>query len=323
MKEVVYIKKNKDRWDRFEAFVKGHTRLNADELAKFYIELTADLSYAKTFYSDSKLVPYLNKLATAAHQSIYKNKKEDKSRIPTFFKIELFEAILRSHRALRTACIIFIAAIGIGIVSTAVDSEFVNLILGDSYVNMTLDNIENGDPMAVYKGSEANFMFIRIGSNNIRVALLAFAVGILASVFTGFILFSNGVMVGAFLYFFVQQKLFWLAFSTIFIHGALELSAIVIAGGAGFVVGNAWLFPGTYARLVGLRKGIRQGLKVIIGLIPVFVIAALLESFVTRHYLEIGSLGRASIIAISFMFILWFYVIHPLKLKKDGKISIE
>ena len=120
-----------------------------------------------------------------------------------------------------------------GILSAANDSMFVRLILGDAYVNMTEVNIESGDPMAVYKEMREFEMFLAITFNNVRVSFMAFVAGLLASFGTGFILLSNGIMVGAFQYFFYQKGLLGEALSVIYIHGTLELSAIVIAGGAG------------------------------------------------------------------------------------------
>ncbi len=317
MKEVVYIKKNEARWKSFEKFLSGQVKVSPDELADHYIQLTDDLSYAKTFYPKSNLVSYLNNMAAKAHQTIYRNKKEEKGRILNFWKYEVPKAVWEGRKTLLWALLIFLIAIGIGLVSNMIDESFTRQILGDAYVNMTLDNIEKGDPMAVYD-SESVSMLMMIGSNNIRVALLAFVVGMFTSIATGFIMITNGIMVGTFLHFFVRKGLFGLAFSTIFIHGALELSAIVIAGGAGMILGNSYLFPCTYKRLDALKIGGKRAFKIMIGLLPVIVAAAILESFVTKHYLEIGSIGRWLIIAISFAFIIWYFILYPRKLYAHG-----
>lgn len=318
MKEVAYIKKNEQRWKSFERFLRGIELISPDELADHYIQLTDDLAYAQTFYPQSNLVSYLNSLAVKAHQTIYRNKKEDRGRIVNFWKYEVPLAIWEGRKTILWALAIFLISIAIGLISNSIDETFTRQILGDGYVNMTLNNIENEDPMAVYK-SESVSMFLMIGSNNIKVALMAFVLGVFGSVITGLILLSNGIMVGTFLHFFVRKGLFWLAFSTIFIHGALELSAIVIAGGAGMIIGNSFLFPGTYTRLASLKMGAKRGLKIMIGLIPVIVVAAILESFVTKHYLAIGSIGRWLIIAVSFAFIVWYFILYPRKLYAHEK----
>src|SRR3546814_12188447 len=89
-------------------------------------------------------------------------------------------------------------------------------------------------------------------------------------------------MLGAFQFFFYQKGLLLTSVLSIWIHGTLEISAIIIAGSAGLVMGNSLLFPGTWSRLESFRRGARRGLKIVIGLVPVFITAALLEGFVTR-----------------------------------------
>ena len=317
LKEVQFIKDNEAKWETFAKRIEEFNKNNPDELADLYIEISDDLSFARTFYSSSKIVPYLNQLALKAHQKIYANKKEKKSRFITFWTTEIPLAVFRSRRALLYSFITFMVAIAIGAFSSSQDAEYVRLILGDSYVNMTEYNIENDDPMAVYDSMAEGVTFALIAYNNIRVSFLAYIAGILTSIMTGIILFTNGIMVGAFIYMFYEKGLLWLSFSTIMLHGTLELAAIVIAGAAGYVLGSSFLFPGTYSRTVSLIAGAKRSLKIIIGLFPVFVVAALIEGFVTRHYLELGSLGRWSIVALSALFIIWYFILYPIQIGKQ------
>jgi uncharacterized membrane protein SpoIIM required for sporulation len=321
LKEVVFIKNNEPYWKQFESFLKGDNEIDADSLAELYIHITDDLSYASTFYPDSPVVDYLNGIAIQAHQKIYKNKKEKRARFLDFWKYEVPLAVRRSHRPLFYSLLIFCVAIGIGLFSIQTNPDFVRGILGDAYVNMTENNIEQGDPLAVYKSSSQGSMFIGISTNNVRVSFLVYVMGILGSIPAAYILFSNGVMVGAFVGFFIQKGMSWIALSTIFIHGALELSAIVIAGGAGLVLGNSFLFPGTYSRKDSLLEGARRSLKIIIGLVPVFIVAAILESYVTRLYIELGDIGRSIIVIVSFAFIIWYFIFYPIKVERDGRTT--
>ena len=94
---------------------------------------------------------YLNSLASAAHLKIYKTKKESKHRIVNFYKYEFPLMFSQYHKQLLISFSVFAFFTLVGIFSAANDIDFVRLILGDSYVNMTLENIEKGDPMAVYK----------------------------------------------------------------------------------------------------------------------------------------------------------------------------
>ena len=318
MKEVNFIRESEERWKNYEKLLQKDGMVSPDELSEMYVQITDDLSYAKTFYPKGKLVLYLENIAARTHRSIYSNSKEDSNRIAHFFKYEVPLAVRRSHKELLFALCMFLIAIAIGMFSSYHDSDYCRLILGDAYVNITLENIENEDPMAIYKSSDSANMFFQIGSNNIRVSFLAFIAGIMGSLGTIAILFTNGLMVGAFVYFFIEKGIGALATTTIMIHGTLELAAIVIAGGAGIVLGNSMLFPGTYKRGISLIHGARKSIKIIIGLVPVFVAAAILESYVTRWYLEIGMGVRLAIIGVSLVYLIWYFVLYPLKKFPNG-----
>lgn len=306
MREAAFIRKNKLKWKSYET----EAAANPDALADRFIELTDDLAYARTFYPNSETTGYLNSLAGKTHQAIYKNKKEKKNRFVTFWKYELPYLFRQHHRQLFYAFLIFAIACGIGALSAALDDTFVRLILGDSYVNQTLQNIRNGDPMAVYKSQGEAEMFLFITINNVKVSFMAFVLGVFFSIGTFWVLFSNGIMLGAFQYFFYKQGLLLTSVLTIWIHGTLEISAIVIAGCAGFVMGNSLLFPKTYSRLHSFKQGARRGLKIVIGLVPIFIAAGFLEGFVTRHT-DMPLALSLFIILSSAAFILYYFILYP------------
>ncbi|MFT2008664.1 stage II sporulation protein M [Pontibacter sp. 13R65] len=306
MREAAFIKKNKFKWKSFET----QQPSGPDELADRFVELTNDLAYAQTFYPNSDTTAYLNTLAGQFHQAIYKNKKVKQNRLITFWKSELPLLFRHHQRQLLYAFLIFAVAVFIGALSAALDDTFVRLILGDSYVNMTLENIRKGDPMAVYKSQGETEMFLYITLNNIKVSFMAFILGVFFSVGTVWMLFRNGIMLGAFQYFFYKQGLLLPSVLTIWIHGTLEIAAIIIAGCAGFVMGNSLLFPKTYSRLHSFKTGARQGIKIVIGLVPVFVVAGFLEGFVTRHT-EMPLALSLLIIAASAAFIIFYFILYP------------
>ena len=313
MREVTFLKKNAEKWKQVEAFLTSKEKVNPDKLAELFVELTDDLSYARTFYPKSKTTQYLNSLTAKLHQSIYKTKKERKERFIQFWKYESPLLFYKHRKEILISFLIFTIAMMIGIVSSAGDSGFVRLILGDSYVNMTLENIDKGDPMAVYKKMNGVDMFLGITFNNIQVSFFAFMMGLLFSFGTGWILLKNGIMLGAFQYFFHIHDLLLDSVLVIWIHGTLEISAIIIAGAAGLTLGNSFLFPGTYSRKQSFMIGAREGLKMIVSLIPIFIAAGFLESFVTRQtgmpiYLSL------TIIIGSLFFVVWYFLIYPAKL---------
>ena len=315
MREALFVKNNYNKWKEFEELLNKKQRVQPDRLASLFITLTDDLAYARTHYPRSQNTRYLNGLAASVHQEIYRNKKEKSGRFASFWLYELPLVCYEARRQLLHSFIIFVVSAGLGVLSAEHDNTFSRLIMGDAYINMTLENIASGDPMGVYKSMGRLEMFILITFNNIKVSLTTFAFGLLFSVGTGFILFQNGVMLGAFQYFFHQKGLFLTSFLSIWIHGTLEISAIIIAGGAGLVMGNSILFPGTYPRLESFKRGAKKGLKIVIGLIPIFIAAGFLEAFVTRltdwHWA-----AKAFIILTSAAFIVYYFVIYPAQLSK-------
>ncbi|SFS29984.1 stage II sporulation protein M [Lutibacter maritimus] len=315
MREASFVKANKKKWLLFENVLDKKEQLSPNKLSDLYIEITDDLSYAKTFYPQSNTEVYLNSIASRAHQNIYKTKKESKNRLITFFKTEFPLEFVKYHKQLLIAFSTFVFFGIIGAYSAATDGDFVRLILGDGYVNTTLQNIEKGDPMAVYKKMDEATMFIAITLNNIKVAMTAFIFGILLSVGTLYVMLQNGIMLGSFLYFFYEKGLLWESSRTIWIHGTIEISVIIIAGCAGLVLGNGLLFPQTYTRLASFKRSFKAGMKIMISTIPFFIVAGFLEGFVTRHT-EMPDWLAVFIILISFSTIVYYYVIYPIKLSK-------
>jgi len=310
MREAAFVKQNKDKWLKFERVVQNNISIYPSELSKLYVELTEDLNYAQTFYSNSETLAYLNELSVGIHQKIYKTKKESKNRIYQFYARE-FPLFFYKHRpTLLLAFLLFLGFSAIGAYSASADDGFVRLILGDAYVNATIENIQKGDPMAIYKKANQTDMFLGITLNNIKVALFAFVAGILAGLGTIYIVLQNAIMLGSFQYFFYEQGLLWESARTIWIHGTIEISVIIVAACAGLVMGKSLLFPKTYTRLQSFSKGVKSGLKIVISTIPFFILAGFLEGFVTR-LTEMPDWLAILIIASSFFLILYYYVILP------------
>lgn len=312
MREGRFIKKNIDKWKQYQY----ETATDPDEMAQQFTELVNDLGYSKTFYPQSKVTQYLNGLASKIYLGIYKNKREESSRILRFWKTELPLTVRKYHRELLYAFLIFISFAVMAVFSTAQDQSFVRGVLGNGYVEMTEENIARGDPFGVYKDKNKFQMFLTIALNNVKVSFMVFAGGFLLSIGTVWMLFENGMMLGSFQTFFFLKDLGWQSVLVVWVHGTLEISAIIIAGAAGLIVGNSILFPGTHKRLHSLKRGAKDGVKLMIGLVPVFIVAAFLEGYITR-YSTMPKAISISILAVSFTFIIWYFVVYPVQLYKQ------
>jgi uncharacterized membrane protein SpoIIM required for sporulation len=311
VREGLFLKKNIEKWKKYQA----ETPSDPDEMANRFADLVNDLGYSKTFYPHSKVTQYLNGLASSIYLRIYENKKEETSRLIRFWKTELPLIVRKHHRTLFYSFGIFTFFAIIAVFSAAHDETFVRGVLSDQYVDMTEENISKGDPFGVYKDDGRLNMFFRIALNNIRVAFYCFVSGITLSIMTVYILFQNGVMVGAFEYMFFAKGLGMPSVLVIWIHGTLEISAIIISGAAGMILGNSILFPGTLKRIESLKQGAKDGVKIMIGLIPIFITAAFFEGFITR-YTSMPIWLSVFILTGSAFFIVWYFVIYPIRLKK-------
>jgi uncharacterized membrane protein SpoIIM required for sporulation len=316
MKEAVFIHQNKEKWKEYEGCLSNIRQETPDTLADIYIDVTNDLSYAQTHYPDSKIEVYLNGLSSKLHQFIHEKKKWKFSQLFDFWRKDVPLAMFQCRKELLYAFLIFLIAAFIGAFSAANDDTYVRLILGNYYVDMTLENIAKEDPMAVYKEMNGGYMFWGITLNNISVSFNIFIYGIFTSVAAASVLVYNAIMMGSFQYFFFEHDLLWESFLAVWLHGTLEISAIIVSGCAGIVMGNGWLFPKTYTRFESFKRSAKRGVKIIIGTVPIFVIAGFLESYVTRHT-ELPDILRLSIILSSLAFVIFYYVAYPSKLSNN------
>lgn len=320
MREALFIKRNAEKWDRYQQVPAA----NADEQAERFITLLDDLAYSRTFYPQSKVTRWINNIAAGIYQKIYRNRKERYNRVLTFWVDELPIVLYRNRYALLLAFSFFLLSLTMGVFSSASDDSFVKSILGEGYVSMTEENIEKGDPFGVYRDDDKFTMFMMIAANNIQVAFRAFVYGIFFGLGTLWIMFYNGVMVGAFEYMFFSRGLGWQSIMVIWIHGTMEIASIIISGSAGLVMGSGILFPGTYSRRESFKRKVKDALKIIIAMVPFFILAASLESYVTYRMSDTFVSGTRAggglpvwigilILSFSFLFMFWYFVWFPRK----------
>jgi len=316
MKETRFIAQNKEKWLESETLLSSPVK-DPEKLSSLFTQIVDDLSYSRTYYPNRSVRVYLNKIARQYFSIIYSHKRERKNRFSLFWLDELPQIILYCRKQLLISLIVFVLAATIGIFSAYNDPEFTGTILGESYVSMTKENIEKGDPMAVYKESHQIDMFLGITLNNLIVAFRTYVFGVFMAVGSLAILLYNGIMVGCFQYFFIERGLFAESALTIWLHGTLEISSIILAGGAGLTLGTGLIFPGTYSRLQAFQISAIRSLKLMLGITPIFVLAAIIESFLTR-YTEVPDALRLLLIVLSASFIIGYFVIYPWMKSRSG-----
>lgn len=310
MKELVFIERNSERWKKVEQVLQKNDHLKPDTVSDLFIQITDDLAYARTYYPGSRVISYLNALAINIHHRIYRHKKIKTNQLSQFWRIDYPLLLKQCRPYILYSLIILLTGIGIGFLSASHDQSFTRLILGDAYVDKTLELIKNGDPLGIYKSTGSSSMFLSISINNIYVAFRCVIYGVFLSVGTAFMLLYNGIMVGSFQEFFSQHELLKTSVLTIYLHGTFELFAIVISGAAGFIIGSGIMFPGTYSRIQSFVQSVHKAMKLLLGIVPLIVLAAFLEGFVTRHS-EWPDALKASIIVLSLLIIITYFFLYP------------
>jgi uncharacterized membrane protein SpoIIM required for sporulation len=314
LREGLFIKKNKDRWERLER----EAPISPDEMASDFTKLVDDLAYAKTFYPHSRVTQYINSLASKIYLGIYRNRKEETNPIIKLWKYGVPMAVRRHHRTILFCFIVFAVFFAVGFFSSATDPVFVRQILGDSYVDMTEKNIREGNPFDVYTSENSFIMWMAIMFNNIILSFQYFLRGIVLGIPSLFGLAKNSIMVGVFEQIFQKHGLGFRWVLSVLIHGMFELTALIIGCSAGVVLGTGFLFPKTGRRLEAFSEGAKDGVKMIIGLVPMFMVAAFFESYVTRYYKMPLPLSLLILLSTT-SFVIWYFIIYPIRLEKKFK----
>ena len=317
MQESQFIASRRPTWKRFEELLESNT--DQEEFINLFTEVSEDLAYARTYYPHRSVRQYLNLLVRTAQGRVYRNRLDGTARVRRFWTLELPSLMYHARFSMLLAMVLFGLSFAVGAFSVVNDDGFARQILGDRYVAMTEQNIEEGDPMKVYKDNAPWGMFLRVTWNNVKVSFLCFVSGLLAGVGTYFVLMGNGVMVGAFQFFFYQYGLTHESALAVWMHGVPEISAIVIASGAGFELGRAWLFPKSLPRITSLQQRGRQALRIMFGLVPVFIIAGFIEGFFTRET-DVPNGIRLLFILTTMTAIIGYFGLYPYWLHRRGAI---
>ncbi|WP_262149459.1 stage II sporulation protein M [Chryseobacterium foetidum] len=320
MREVYFIKQNKEKWLGIEEVIQGKLKKNPDELSSLYINLINDLSFAQTYYPKSNTVVYLNHLSSQIYQKIYKTKRVEQNRLFHFFAVEVPLLVHQYRRYLGYAFAFFLLFTCIGLISAVYDKEFVNIILGEDYVNMTVENIKNKNAVGVYQSGSTWGSTIGIVFNNIQVGAKLYLFGLFAGVGTLFVYLSNCVMLGSFQYFFYDYGALADSAKGIWLHGTFEIFSMIIEAMCGLILGASILFPKTLSRFNSLKKGFKDSFKIFLSTVPFTICAGIIEGYVTRHALNMPLVLNFIIILGSLFLIGGYYIIYPNYVAKQQKL---
>ncbi len=256
------------------------------ELGLLYRRLAAQLSEARATEADPEHIHYLNQLCARAYARIYTGRSRRQLGIGRLFAVEIPRTFRRRGRYLLASGVVSVGAALIAYIAVLADPAWAPAFVSEGAVHMWQQFADKGEPAGSYfadtatqlGGAEFSGLLF---SNNIQVALKAFAFGMLFGLGTLFVLIANGFMVGALFGVAANDDQLLLFLSVIAPHGVAELSAILIAGAAGLLIGHALVDPGDRPRRDALRIAAQDAVRLIVGTVPMFLVAGLVEGMIS------------------------------------------
>lgn len=275
MDERAFVEQKQAAWQELSESIErvrklGPGSLSREQLKKFssqYRAVVSDLAFVRTQGASDDLIAYLNELAGRAHGVLYVSRRSGLKGIFAFL-IRDFPCLFRSQfRFPLCAMLLFVVGLGIGVYLT-----YTNPAAAEQWVPPQI-----ADPA----GASSYIM-----TNNIKVGILSFAAGISAGLFTAYLMVSNGIMLGAVAAGLPAVKRMGL-WGFVAPHGVIELVAIFICGGAGFMIGSALIAPGNMRRVDAVRLASGKAIWLFAGTLPMFVVAGIIEGFVSPSSLPV------------------------------------
>jgi uncharacterized membrane protein SpoIIM required for sporulation len=280
-----WIEKRRPHWNRLEQLVgtsgrrgvSALTPTDLQELALLYRQIAADLASVREDSTSTNLAHYLNQLLGRAHNIIYMGRKIEGRNIVTFYRYTYPAIFRKTFSNTLAAFLIFTCAAVAGCLLSINDPSFSRHILGPRMIlsieqrKMWTDSIVTVKPVASSQ----------ILTNNLSVAILTYALGITAGVGTVWMMLLNGLLIGVVGTACWQAQMSVQLWSFVAGHGVLELPAIFIAAGAGFILARGLLFPGALPRGESLVRAGKRSAQLFFGTIPLLLIAGLVEGFIS------------------------------------------
>jgi uncharacterized membrane protein SpoIIM required for sporulation len=271
-------------WTRLEellARARGDVRrLEAEELEELgalYRRLSSDLAIAQRDYPGDRVLQYLNQFFARAHAQVYRAPAGVWRRLARFFLVEFPQVYRANFGVMLAAALLFVGPAAIAFAGVQLSEELQRTLVPPGLAElirrgrMWTDISEGLRPIA------SSFIM----TNNIQVAFLAFAGGVLLGLGSAYVLSMNGLLLGAVAGMCQQYGLSLPLWSFVAPHGAIELSVIVVSGGAGLILGWALLNPGLRGRAEALSQAASQASRLLVGCVPLLVVAGTIEGFVS------------------------------------------
>ncbi|MBE8986352.1 stage II sporulation protein M [Nostoc sp. LEGE 12450] len=280
-----WIARREPNWQRLDALLKqiekrGLKSLRAAEireLASLYRSVAADLARARTQQIGNTLIQSLQSLTTRAYTQIYQgSRRQEWQAILEFYRWGLPDVVQKTFAYIAVATALFLLGVLVAWWYSWQNPSFMALIVPESLITKVRDDHK------LWMGSIVGVEPLASSSitiNNLSVSFGAVAGGITVGLYTAYLMIFNGLLIGAVGTLVGQNNLAYSFWAFVFPHGSLELPAIFFAGGAGFLLARAILFPGKYRRGDALKFYGSQAVQLVFGIVPMLIIAGTIEGF--------------------------------------------
>jgi len=282
-----FINERKTVWQRLEELLqlldkmtlrKLH-REEVRELGRIYRRTASDLAIARAESRDPRLINYLNSLVIRAHGRIYRADAQGGQRLRKFFGRSFPQTFRRTWRYTAVSFAVFWIFTAVFFAGSRLDPDFSEFAGISPYFREAVINRRIHWWESLNRANQVGSS--RIFTNNIQVTFYAFALGALFGVGTLYVLAFNGASFGAIIALTYRAGFGNDLLGFVVGHGVIELSCIFIAGGAGLLIGTALLMPGDLTRADALKSRGMEAIRLIIGCVPVLVVAGIIEGFIS------------------------------------------
>jgi len=291
-----WLRKRQPYWSRLESLVKRADRVGVrsgistlshqelQELGLLYRQTASDLATVREDHASRQLATFLNRLLGRAHNLIYTGQRPSPMGIVRFYTHTFPQTFRATSHLTLAAFVVFLFGALLAFLVSLRDPAFPRYLLGpEMMATIERRQMWTESVIAVKPLAASGIM-----TNNLSVSFLTFASGVLAGLGTLYLLFFNGVLMGVIGAACWQAGLSLGLWSFVAPHGVLELPAIFIAGGAGLLLGRGLLFPGLLPRRQSLARAGAVAVRLVLGIIPVLVVAGVIEGFISPSHIPAG-----------------------------------
>lgn len=315
LKSSVFRREREATWRELETLVeiverKGLKRLNADQALKLpalYRQTLSSLSVARATSLDAALLAYLEALSARAYLAIYGVNAGFTSSLWDVLWRRIPSAMRSGAACLAVAALIFMVGALVAYVLVSGNPDwYYSFIPAEMAGTRTPTASDEVLRAAIYEHRRPELGELQVFASwlfnhNTGIGLLSFALGFAFGVPTLLLMFYNGCTLGAFVALYAGRGMGADIGGWLFVHGTTEISAIVICGGAGLVIGRAVAFPGRLSRLANMAKAGRSAAMMLVGAVIMLFTAAFLEGYVRQLVTDMPTRYAIG----SFMFACW------------------